>query len=89
MVAALAYEQSSDTLWGWDRSTSSLNQYATDGSLLQSQSIDVASYGVSNPWGGEMAMSAGAAPEPAAWALMILGFGAAGAHLRRRRVVAA
>lgn len=29
------------------------------------------------------------APEPAAWALMILGFGAAGAALRRRRVVAA
>jgi hypothetical protein len=28
------------------------------------------------------------APEPAAWALMILGFGAAGAGLRRRRVLA-
>jgi len=30
-----------------------------------------------------------AVPEPAGWALMILGFGAAGAALRRRRVVAA
>jgi len=28
-------------------------------------------------------------PEPSAWALMILGFGAAGAMLRRRRIVAA
>jgi hypothetical protein len=30
-----------------------------------------------------------AVPEPAAWALMIVGFGAAGATLRRRRVLAA
>jgi hypothetical protein len=30
-----------------------------------------------------------AAPEPAAWALMILGFGGAGALLRRSRTVAA
>ncbi|MBS0335062.1 MAG: PEPxxWA-CTERM sorting domain-containing protein [Proteobacteria bacterium] len=30
----------------------------------------------------------GAVPEPAEWALMILGFGAAGAALRRRRRVA-
>jgi hypothetical protein len=29
------------------------------------------------------------APEPAAWALMIVGFGAAGSMLRRRRVAAA
>jgi hypothetical protein len=32
---------------------------------------------------------AGAAPEPAAWALMIMGFGAAGATIRRRRGVLA
>ena len=31
----------------------------------------------------------GAVPEPAAWALMILGFGAIGATLRRRRALAA
>jgi PEP-CTERM motif len=29
--------------------------------------------------------SVGAVPEPAAWALMIMGFGGAGAMLRRRR----
>lgn len=33
--------------------------------------------------------STAAVPEPGAWALMILGFGAAGAALRRRRAVAA
>ena len=33
--------------------------------------------------------SPGAVPEPASWGLMIVGFGAAGAMLRRRRVVAA
>jgi hypothetical protein len=32
--------------------------------------------------------SASAAPEPAAWALMILGLGGAGGALRRRRAVA-
>ena len=30
----------------------------------------------------------GAVPEPASWALMILGFGLTGAALRRRRIVA-
>jgi hypothetical protein len=33
--------------------------------------------------------SAGAVPEPATWALMIAGFGAAGSALRRRRLAAA
>jgi len=34
-------------------------------------------------------VTGGGVPEPAAWALMILGFGASGAALRRRRVAAA
>jgi hypothetical protein len=34
-------------------------------------------------------ISVAAVPEPSAWALMIMGFGAAGATLRRRRAVAA
>jgi hypothetical protein len=34
-------------------------------------------------------LATGAVPEPAAWALMITGFGAAGAMLRRRRAIAA
>ena len=36
-----------------------------------------------------MAAPAAAAPEPAAWALMIAGFGFAGGALRRRRAGAA
>lgn len=35
--------------------------------------------------GSGLAGPGGAVPEPGAWALMILGFGAAGANLRRRR----
>ena len=31
----------------------------------------------------------GAVPEPATWAMMIMGFGVAGSLLRRRRIVAA
>jgi hypothetical protein len=34
-------------------------------------------------------LTSGAAPEPATWAMMIIGFGLAGASLRRRRVLAA
>jgi hypothetical protein len=39
--------------------------------------------------GTEIPGGSGAVPEPASWALMILGFGAAGSLLRRRRMVAA
>ena len=42
--------------------------------------------------GGEtcnLQLGAGGVPEPATWALMISGFGLAGATLRRRRAVAA
>lgn len=38
---------------------------------------------------GAVGVPAGAVPEPGAWALMILGFGGAGAMLRRRRLVVA
>ena len=37
----------------------------------------------------QFSVPAAAVPEPAAWALMILGFGGAGAQLRRRRRIAA
>lgn len=39
--------------------------------------------------GTELPINPGAVPEPAAWALMISGFGFAGAALRRRRALAA
>ena len=39
-------------------------------------------------WGDVVAATRGGVPEPATWALMITGFGLAGASLRRRRVAA-
>ena len=81
-VVGLAYEQATDTLWGWDRTDSSLVQYSTAGTLLQSDSV---STGLSNPFGGEMAMSAVAAvPEPASIALMGAGIIALGMTGRRK-----
>ena len=43
--------------------------------------------GEANPF--YMEVNVAGVPEPAAWALMILGFGAAGAMLRRRHALAA
>ncbi len=36
-----------------------------------------------------VALQAGAVPEPGAWALMIMGFGGVGAMVRRRRMILA
>jgi hypothetical protein len=44
---------------------------------------------VANPYGGLLAYSEdarAAAPEPAVWAMMLAGFGALGAVVRRRRM---
>ena len=41
-----------------------------------------------NQAAGHYSFQGGAAPEPAAWALMILGFGGVGASIRRRKVTA-
>ena len=88
-LAALAYEASSNTLWAWDRNSSSLDQLSLTGALLQSQHVDVGAFGVSNPFGGEMAIGAGGVPEASTWALMLVGFGGLGAMLRRRRTAIA
>jgi hypothetical protein len=40
-------------------------------------------------WDNDPTFGVSAAPEPGTWALMIMGFGAAGATLRRRRALAA
>ena len=41
--------------------------------------------GASGSFGGNLAFEAGAVPEPTTWAMMLLGFGAIGWQLRRRR----
>ncbi len=84
-LVALAYDRASDSLFGWNRNASSLDQYSKSGTLLQSQVVNVGAFGVSNPFGGEIAASAAAVPEPASWALLIAGFGLTGAAMRRRR----
>jgi len=59
----------------------SLGKYDLDGNEL-------ASFDTGRQVNGALAfMSASAAPEPSAWALMILGFGVAGGALRRRRLL--
>jgi hypothetical protein len=65
-------------LVGPDRST---------GSLLLSQSEGVFRLSIAGGAIGGGPVGGGAIPEPTSWALMILGFGAAGAMLRRRPIV--
>jgi len=87
-VVGLAYEQSSDTLWGWNRDNSSLQQFSLTGTVLQTQAIDISAYKMFDVFGGEMAItpvSNGGVPEASTWALMLVGFAAAGAALRRSR----
>lgn len=82
-IAGLAYEPNTDTLWGWDRSSQSLFQFSTSGTLLQTNPVDVMSYGVDNPFGGEMAVTTNV-PEPASFAVLGAGLISLG-WLRRRR----
>ena len=44
--------------------------------------------GIAGDYTGTLSFTPGGVPEPATWALMILGFGGAGAMLRRRKVFA-
>ena len=83
-LVGLAYEAATDTLWGWDPFASALVQYSKTGDLLETNPVDVAQYGLTNPFGGEMAASlAVEVTEPASLALF--GAGVIGLGLGRRR----
>jgi hypothetical protein len=61
------------------------------GDQLQLRDVQAFSYGGNNAGGDPRFgfVTLGGVPEPASWALMIIGFGAAGASLRRRRAIVA
>src|SRR5579859_8058017 len=60
---------------------------AKPGVAYLEHSVGVLSAETAPPAGGLGNLAQGAIPEPAAWAMMILGFGGVGALLRRRRGV--
>ncbi len=62
-----------------------LSGYLANAAATASQSPVIAIYGAN----GQGLLPTGGVPEPAAWALMLTGFGLAGAALRRRRGVGA
>src|SRR4051812_32870855 len=81
-LVGLAYEQASDSFWGFNRSTNNLVNFNRGGVVLQD--IDIPGFTPSNPWAGEMRVAVSATPEPTS--LMLLGTGVLlVARLRRHR----
>jgi hypothetical protein len=81
-LVGLAYEEVTDTFWGFNRGSANLVAFNRAGLVLQE--IDIPSFAPSNPWGGEMPVSAAVTPEPGS--MLLMGTGAALiARARRRR----
>ena len=79
-LIGLAYEQATDTFWGFNRSTFNLVQFDRTGAVLQD--VDIPGFFPGNPWAGEMAFLD--VPEPGTLALLGLGFAGLGLSRRRR-----
>jgi hypothetical protein len=55
-LVGLAFEQATNTFWGFNTGTSNLVQFNSAGTVLQD--VDIPGFSPSNPYGGEMALSA-------------------------------
>lgn len=85
-LVGLAYEELTNSFWGWDRSLQHLVQFDRTGGILQDFFVD----GIGgNPFGGEMAVTGGAVPEPGTVALLAMGLLAGVGAWRRRQPAAA
>jgi hypothetical protein len=79
MTGGLGFDSSINDTYKVELSLSNIGDGTT-------QNLDVVNF---IQQGSGVAGFAGGVPEPSSWALMILGFGAAGAMLRRRKLVTA
>lgn len=71
-LVGLAYDDTTDSIWGWNRRTEHLVQFNAAGTVLQ----DFAVAGIAgNPFGGEMAIRdlPTEVPEPATYSMLVLG----------------
>ncbi len=83
-VSVASHGNAADTQFIWEKSSVPTVALSVNGGTTWSPNGEGTAFsliGSVNPTGGS-------APEPAAWALMIVGFGGAGAALRRRRLPA-
>ena len=84
VLIGLAFDQSTDTFWGFNRNTDNLVQFSRAGAMLSD--LDIPGFNPSNPFGGEMAVTmaiTNQVPEPASLALTLAALG--GLVITRRR----